>query len=186
MKGKYPDEAECLNLLEAQGCTKRVLVHCCTVTAVAKAISEGIECDRDLVIAGAMLHDIGRSVDHSVMHAVVGHKIVQSLGLPDELAEIVRKHIGAGLDREEAEEMGIPSGDYIPRTIEEKIVAHADNKVSDNRVVDHTHTSGRLRAKGASRGADRVEALHAELSALYGEDLDVISTIRLKGPCGHL
>ena len=32
----------------------------------------------------------------------------------------------------------------------------------------------KLRNKGADRGADRIEALHRELSELYGEDLDVI------------
>ncbi len=70
--------------------------------------------------------------------------------------------------------MGLPPGDYMPKTLEEKIVAHADNMVSDNRVVRHTHSVEKLRNKGANRGADRIEALHRELSELYGEDLDVI------------
>ena len=72
------------------------------------------------------------------------------------------------------EELGLPDADYMPRTLEEKIVAHADNMVSDNKVVKHSHSSDKLRNKGAERGADRIDALHAELSALYGEDLDVI------------
>ena len=78
------------------------------------------------------------------------------------------------LDEQDVEELGLPPADYMPRTLEEKIVAHADNMVSDNRVVKHDHSSDKLRNKGAERGADRIDALHAELSELYGEDLDVI------------
>lgn len=183
LKAKYPDEAECMAILKAKKCNARVIVHCCTVAAVAKAMAERIECDRDLVIAGAMLHDIGRSVDHSIMHAVIGHRICEELGLPDEVCKIVMKHTGAGLDDIDVAELGLPPEDYIPATIEEKVVAHADNKVSNDRVVPHTHTSGRLREKGANRGADRIEALHAELSLAYGSDLDTITSVRLEGPC---
>lgn len=132
------------------------------------------QADPDLVTAGALLHDIGRSVDHSIMHAYIGSQIVESYGLPRELVDIVRKHTGAGLDARDVEEMGLPPADYMPSTLEEKIVAHADNMVSDNRVVDHMRSVTKLRNKGAQRGADRIEALHRELSELYGEDLDVI------------
>lgn len=47
---------------------------------------------------------------------------------------IIERHIGAGISRDEAAELGLPAGDYIPLTIEEKIIAHADNLVSGSRV----------------------------------------------------
>ncbi len=170
-----PSDDLCIEYLEESGCKRRVVIHCCTVNAVAQEMLTRIEgADRDLVTAGALLHDIGRSVDHSIMHAYIGSQIVAAYGLPKALVDIVRKHTGAGLDAQDAEEMGLPMADYIPRTLEEKIVAHADNMVSDNRVVEHTHSVNKLRSKGADRGADRIEALHQELSLLYGEDLDVI------------
>lgn len=170
-----PSEDECIGMLLDEGCKRRVVIHCCTVEAVAKEMISRIGgADRDLVLAGALLHDIGRSVNHSIMHACIGAQILSDMGLPKELVEIVRKHTGAGLDPEDVAEMGLPEGDYIPRTIEEKIVAHADNLVSDNRVVDHMHSVMKLRSKGADRGADRIQALHEELSAMYGEDLDAI------------
>ena len=153
------------------------MVHCCTVRAVAEQMLEGIDANRDLVIAGALLHDIGRSIDHSVMHAYYGWQIVMRRHLPQELAEIVRKHTGAGLDAVDVAEMGLPDGDYMPKTIEEKIVAHADNLVSDNRVITHDYSVSKLVSKGAYRGAERIEALHMELSDLYGEDLDCIPDI---------
>ncbi len=169
-----PTDRECLEYLIDAGCKKRVIIHCCTVRAVADEMLTHIDADRDLVVAGALLHDIGRAKDHTILHAYVGSQMVKEYGLPEPLVEIVRKHTGAGLDKEDVEEMGLPPGDYIPRTIEEKIVAHADNLVSDNRVVDHNHSVSKLINKGAFRGADRVEILHMELSDLYGRDLDIM------------
>ncbi|MDR3282369.1 MAG: HDIG domain-containing protein [Candidatus Methanoplasma sp.] len=178
MSRELPDEAECIRMLYDAGCKKRVVIHCCTVKAVAEEMVRNIKAaDGRLVLAGALLHDIGRSVDNSIMHATVGSDIVRGLGLPSELSEIVRKHTGAGLDADDVRDFGLPSGDYIPRTLEEKIVAHADNLVSDDRVVGHVHSVEKLRAKGAVRGAERVEKLHWELSSLYGMDLDVIPEI---------
>lgn len=175
MSSTIPSEDECIELLLEAGCKRRVVIHCCTVEAVAKEIVSRVKgADPDLVAAGALLHDIGRSVDHSIMHAYIGSQIVQAHGLPQSIVDIVRKHTGAGLDAEDVKELGLPDADYMPRTLEEKIVAHADNMVSDNKVVKHSHSSDKLRNKGAERGADRIDALHAELSALYGEDLDVI------------
>lgn len=177
MSSTIPSDSRCVEYLEEAGCKRRVIIHCCTVNAVAQEIISHIpDADAELVTAGALLHDIGRSVDHSIMHAYVGSQIAASYGLPQEIVDIIRKHTGAGLDAEDAEEMGLPPADYMPRTIEEKVVAHADNLVSDNRVVDHMHSVTKLRSKGAIRGADRIEALHQELSKLYGEDLDVIPT----------
>lgn len=175
MSSTIPSDSRCIEYLEEAGCKRRVIIHCCTVNAVAQEIASRIPgANIELVTAGALLHDIGRSVDHSIMHAYIGSQIAASYGLPQEIVDIIRKHTGAGLDAEDAEEMGLPPADYMPRTIEEKIVAHADNLVSDNRVVDHMHSVSKLRNKGAVRGADRIEALHQELSKLYGEDLDVI------------
>ena len=186
-KSDIPTDKECLALLREEGCTKRVIIHCATVRAVAEEIASHIpEANMDLVIAGALLHDIGRSQTHSIMHAVVGAHIAINHGLPEALVEIIRKHTGAGIDKEDAEELGLPPGDYIPRTLEEKIVAHADNLVSDNCVVTCSHSVDKLEKKGAHRGAVRITNLHKELSELYGADLDCMVTVlgeypRLKG-----
>lgn len=133
--------------------------------------------DGPLVIAGSLLHDIGRAADNSIMHAYIGSEMVKGLGLPKEMVEIVRKHTGAGLDDIDVREMGLPPGNYMPKTLEEKMVAHADNLVSDNRVIDHKQSVEKLMNKGAVRGANRMERLHWELSKLYGMDLDIIPDI---------
>lgn len=184
----YPSDAECIALLTEAGCKRRVIVHCCTVWTMAEAIARNIDCDRDLVRAGAFLHDIGRSVDHSINHAIIGASIAHDMGLPIEIVEIIRRHVGAGLDDEDVEEFGLPKGDYFPRTIEQKIVAHADNLVSDNKFVSHLHSVEKLRAKGSDKGAKRIADLHTELSKLYGEDLDALVVAlgpypNMKGAC---
>jgi len=172
-----PDEASCIRILKEAGCKNRVVVHCCTVGAVAEEILRKIVADRPLVMAGSLLHDIGRSTDNGIMHALIGSELIESMGFSDDLVGVVRKHTGAGLDEIDAREMGLPPGDYMPGTIEEKIVAHADNLVSDNKVIAHRHSVERLVNKGAFRGAERMESLHWELSELYGADLDVIPDI---------
>lgn len=170
----YPSESECIGILEEVGCRRRVIVHCCTVWAMAEAMAEGIPCDLDLVRAGALLHDLGRSVDHSINHAVIGASIATDMGLPEDVVEIIRRHIGAGLDEGDVREFGLPKGDYIPRTIEQKIVCHADNLVSDNRFITHVRSVEKLLMKGSDRGAKRIADLHRELSGIYGEDLDIL------------
>ena len=187
----YPSESECLRILRDAGCKKRVIIHCCTVRTVAEEMMKRIDCDRDLVVAGALLHDLGRAKDHSILHAMIGADMAKDLDLPSEVVEIIRKHTGAGLDQQDIIELNLPQGDYIPRTVEEKIVAHSDNMVSDNTVVSHMHSVEKLVMKGSRRGAEKIERLHLELSKLYGEDLDVIVGIlgerpRLVGPCGRI
>lgn len=187
----YPSESECISILRDAGCKKRVIIHCCTVRTVAEEMIKKIDCDRDLVIAGSMLHDLGRAQDHSILHAMIGAQMAEDMGLPKELANIIRKHTGAGLDQQDIDELGLPQGDYMPRTIEEKIVAHSDNMVSDNTVVPHAHSVNKLLIKGSDRGAEKIENLHSELSKLYGEDLDIIVGIlgehpKIVGPCGRV
>lgn len=186
----YPSDSECIDILLEAGCKRRVVVHCCTVWAMAEAIARRIPCDIDLVRAGALLHDLGRSVDHSINHAVIGASIATDMGLPTEVVEIIRRHIGAGLDEEDVRDFGLPKGDYIPRTIEQKIVCHADNLVSDNRFITHIRSVEKLISKGSDNGAKRIADLHRELSELYGEDLDILVSELgpypdMKGACGE-
>ena len=126
----YPSEADCLRILKDAGCKKRVIIHCCTVRTVAEEMMKKIDCDRDLVIAGALLHDLGRAKDHSILHAMIGAEMAEDLGLSPKIVEIIRKHTGAGLDQQDIDEMDLPQGDYMPKTVEEKIVAHSDNRGS--------------------------------------------------------
>jgi uncharacterized protein len=90
----------------------------------------------ELVEAGALLHDSGRCRTHGIAHAVEGFRLVRGREIEPEVAEIIKRHIGAGISKEEAKELGLPEDDYFPRSLEEKIVAHADNLVKGtNRIT---------------------------------------------------
>ena len=170
----YPNVADCLEILISAGCTRRVLEHVCTVHDLALPMAKGCKANVDLVSAGAMLHDLGRAEEHGMSHAVVGARLAEERGLDRRIVEIIRRHIGAGLDEQEVLEMGLPPGDYIPRSLEEKIVAHADNLVNDNQIWHYQDALEKMLSKGLVRAADRIRILHDELSVLYGEDLDCL------------
>jgi len=82
--------------------------------------------DKNLVEIGALLHDIGRSKTHGFEHALIGGKILKERGLPNHLVRVCETHILGGLDREDAKFIGLPEKEYLPKTLEEKIICLAD------------------------------------------------------------
>ena len=131
---------EAIALLIKAGCSSGVIRHCKTVAEYARKIAFDIEncarkrgvhinIDMNCIIIGGLLHDIGRSKTHGIDHAVVGARIAVEIGLNEKLVSIIERHIGAGITVEEAMALGLPAKDYLPLTLEEKIVAHADNLV---------------------------------------------------------
>lgn len=171
---QIPNEQQCLELLKAQRTTDRVMKHVCTVTRLALAIAQRCGADVDLVRAGALLHDIGRSRTHGIQHGVVGEDIARSLLLPEPLVLIVRKHVGAGILPEEAAALGLPDRDYMPSTVEEKIVCHADNLVGDDRYLSSQASYKDFVRKGLEDAGRRMLDMHKELSDLCGRDIDDI------------
>lgn len=132
----------CLKALNDSKCPLNVIEHSKAVSK--KAVDIGInfsdlnktKVDMEQVEFGAIIHDIGRSKTHTIKHAIVGAEILKNLNFPDNYVNITLKHIGAGIPFEEAKDLGLPPKDYMPTTIEEKIVAHADNLVNGTTEVD--------------------------------------------------
>lgn len=115
-------------LLAREGCSPKVIAHCRMVNAIAmEYVREGSPADPELVLAGSMLHDIGRSQIHSIGHAQAGAAICRGLGQPEKVARIVECHTGAGLTADECTLLGLLPIDCMPETLEEKIVTNADN-----------------------------------------------------------
>jgi uncharacterized protein len=123
-------------LLRARGCVRKVIAHCHAVCDVAlDTAGENPLVDYDLLIAGAMLHDIGRAVTHSLGHAQAGADLCRSQGIDERICRIIERHAGAGLTTDECCLLRLAPRDCMPAAIEEKIVTNADNLVKGNRRV---------------------------------------------------
>jgi HD superfamily phosphodiesterase len=61
MNIKDLSQSKCLELLKESGCSDEVIKHSIAVRDVAIRIAQKAKADIDLVEAGALLHDIGRS-----------------------------------------------------------------------------------------------------------------------------
>ncbi len=175
-----PTRDRCQAILRRVGMARNVIGHVELVEAIASSFADAIErrhpgsVDRALVTAGALLHDLGRSRTHDIAHASVGVEMAGAMGLDPRVVEIIRRHVGAGLEPEEAEGLGLPRWDGMPRTLEEKIVCHADTLSSASGRLTLAQVVVDIRAHDAPVWERRAVALHRELSELAGIDLDLI------------
>lgn len=158
---------EALTLLEEVGCPSNVIDHCIAVSQKAqimalKALHDSY-IDVHLVEIGGLLHDIGRALTHKIDHGVVGALLLQEKGISNNLQKICERHVCAGIPKSVAVELGLPPRDFIPVTMEEKIVSHADN------LTNHTLEElreGWMEFFGSKNGAVIVfllNKLHTEL-----------------------
>ena len=165
-------QAEAIKLLVEAGCSPDVVEHCKEVASLAVEITEkikaaGHEVNPELVRIGALLHDFGRCETHKISHAVEGFKLAKSRGLDPEISEIIKRHIGAGISREEAKKLGLPEDDYFPHSLEEKIVAHADNLVKGTKRITIDERITLMRKKEVSENViKRVKELAEEIERL--------------------
>ena len=145
-----------------------VPAHCKCVAGLAAAMCDcaaaaGLQVNRELVVVGALLHDIGRSVTQDVRHASLGAELLRRDGWPGDVVLCVERHTGGGIDAEEAARLGLPAKDYTPQTLEEKIVCHADNLYSGSKRIGLEELEAKYRAKGLDRAWGKIRRLHEEL-----------------------
>ena len=160
-----------IEILKKVGCSPEVIRHCKAVSNLAVKIARrckrnGVDVDLDLVRIGALLHDIGRSRTHSVHHPIVGVEIAESLNLPEEIIKIIKRHLGGGLTSKEASELGWPSENYLPETIEEKIITYADKLVEGDKEISFEKALERFEKELGSIVKERLIKLHLEIQQL--------------------
>lgn len=94
--------------------------------------------DRQFVEEAAMLHDIGifqtdapgiecHGTEPYITHGRIGAELLRAEGMPRH-ARVCERHTGAGITREEIENqhLPLPQQDFLPETMEEKLVCYAD------------------------------------------------------------
>ncbi|HSQ48621.1 MAG TPA: HDIG domain-containing protein [Candidatus Deferrimicrobiaceae bacterium] len=173
MNKALPSRERAIQILKDAKCRPQIINHCIAVTDYALNLAcrlqqKGHTIDLSLVEAGGLLHDLGRAKNQSIDHAVVGGQMAETLGLPEGVLRIIKRHVGAGIPDEEAQLLGWSRDTYMPETLEEKIVCYADKRVDQSGVVPIDNEIARLLGDGRVAAAERVRRLHVEITNLLG------------------
>ena len=133
----YPQESE----------LRRTLIdHSQKVCRKALQIAEksGLDIDLKLVTESSMLHDIGIFKCHApdifctgsapyITHGIIGGKLLREYAAEhgidlEKHARVCERHTGSGLSIEDIrlQKLPLPEKDYLPETLEEKLVCLAD------------------------------------------------------------
>ncbi len=142
---------------------------------IAKAIKKrGHKVDLDLIRTASLLHDIGRftcppKTKLSLKHGIAGAKILRKEGLPKH-AKIAENHIGAGITKDEIikQKLPLPKKDFLPKTIEEKIIAYVDNIIFGDTLGTISEVVKRFKKELPHSALQRLIKLHNEIEKLRG------------------
>ncbi len=163
---------EALRALREAGCSRGVIQHSLVVERVSLRLARriranGHKIDLKSVSLGALLHDIGRAQTHDIKHGIEGAKILRGRGL-SKFERFAECHLGAGIPAKEAKELGLPARDFIPRTLEEKIIAYADKLVMGHRIASYERALDCFKSElGQTHPAlDRFKVLHEEIQGV--------------------
>jgi uncharacterized protein len=173
------EEKEAIQLLKKHSTGKRelkiVLAHSRAVQKLALEIAGRInragkrKADTHFIRTAALLHDIGR-FEHppwkqAILHGVAGARILKKEGLPAAYQKVCMNHLGAGITKADIrkQRLPLPLADYVPRTIEEKIICYADRRIDGAKRVPIGNDIERLKRYGA---AERLIRLHEEMQRL--------------------
>ncbi|MDR0933013.1 MAG: HDIG domain-containing protein [Victivallales bacterium] len=126
-----------------------LLMHSGQVRDKALAILQNPACKKmkistEIVVNGAMLHDIGilhchapkihcHGVHPYIAHGVIGAEMLREYGKTHKIdfepyARICERHTGSGISAAEikAQNLQLPAQNFLPETIEEKLICLAD------------------------------------------------------------
>lgn len=143
---------------------------------------KGLEVDLDFVEEAALLHDIGVGQCDApsincfgklpyICHGVAGAEILQREGLPRH-ALVAERHTGSGLTAEEVwkREFPLPERDYLPLSLEEKLICYADKFFSKSRDLRAPKPLEKIRSQMWAHGSGPGSRF-AALEALFGDPL---------------
>ena len=135
-----------------------------------------LKMDRQFIIEAAMLHDIGIfrcnapgiecfGTEPYICHGLIGGKIMRAEGYPRH-ARVCERHTGSGLTKNEiiSQNLPLPHQDFLPETLEEKLICYADKFFSKSR-PDHILDLNTIRTDMLRHGEaqlQRFDALHSQ------------------------
>jgi len=171
-------EKQAINLLKKYSTDKNsfanVLAHSRKVQELAVSLAKRIQnANVDFVRIAAILHDIGRFNcpvgRKTIWHGVEGAKILRKEGLR-KYALVAERHLGVGISKEDIkrQKLPLPLKDYMPKTIEEKIISYADNLLFGSRIGTIQEVIKRFEKEVSPFYAKKIIKLHNELMKLSG------------------
>jgi len=173
----------------------KVFVHCCIVRDIAVQIieTEKLSLEQPLVEVACLLHDIGvyklydvhgqRTGQSYMLHGLLGYDLLHHEGFDEQICRFAIHHIGVGFTQDDvkAQKLPLPLRDYMPTTVEERLVLYADKfHTKDTHPVFNTYESYYAFAlQYGSHFAKRLEVLAKEfgnpdlgrLASKYGQTL---------------
>lgn len=156
-----------------------LLTHSEMVARKALSVAEAanLDIDRDFVYQAAMLHDIGifkcdaagiycYGSEPYIRHGVLGAELLRTEGVDEAYARVCERHTGSGLTVKEIAETGMPLPlmDFLPVTLEEKLICYADKFYSKSGDPREEKSLERVRRSLSKFGPDslaRFDAMHA-------------------------
>jgi uncharacterized protein len=118
-----------------------VFEHCQIVRDIALQLlkASNLELDQELVVTGALLHNIGvyplfgtdgklRDGVNYITHGIEGERILQQEGYPEYLCRFAAYHTGVGLTKQDVTnlQLPLPPRDYLAQSDEEQLIMYAD------------------------------------------------------------
>lgn len=155
--------------------------HCVQVAELALDIAarKHLPLDPGEILTAAMLHDIGicmteadgidcHGTEPYIRHGILGAAMIRRAGLDETYAAVAERHTGAGIDNHDIETLSLPlpPGDYMPRTLLERLICYADKFYSKSGDMQRKSLE-RVRASMARHSPEtvtRFEALHDEFA----------------------
>ncbi len=168
-------EKQAIAILKKHSPTERVfkiiLAHSKAVQKKALSIAKKVpKIDLHLIKIGSLLHDTGRTKftlgEFSIKPGIEGAKILRKEKLP-KCARIAERHIGVGIRKQDIKKQALPLPlkDYIPKTREEKIIAHADNLIFGTKPGTLNKVITRFRKELGESYVKRIKKLANEIKS---------------------
>ena len=154
-----------IDVLRTAGVSEDDITHSVNVADKALEIARrigGNGINQELVGRGALFHDLGKAKTHEMEHGKIGAEFGCKIGLPQEICDIMEKHIRGGLTGPEARELELPVKDYTLHRLEERIIIYAD------RLVDIIH-DGLVTIRNEAEAEGPFRGHPSELSKIWKE-----------------
>jgi len=184
---------EAMGIMATYGRGEAWTRHCFAVADAAACVGLALSgyrtIDPGFLWSAALLHDIGRYVTHDpIRHGVAGYDLLTRLGHQPE-AHVCASHILFGLEACEAVRFGLPARDFVPRTVEERLVPLVDFLMEFDKPTTLARRFSSLFKRNAGnefflsrldRARERAHIFMSQLSDEVGEPIEGIIASRGK------